>query len=387
MSHTEEPRTNGECLSPRIQELEDALKELEKWKNLVEKADTEKSRLLLEKLDTEEKKKKAQKETTDVLKAEEQLRDHVNKTMQAIQDEINQIDNDNQNLMRKLQRCKEQVKSKEAETDSLQQRFKIKAQIPAKKMKFTHVNAEAGGCDEAEESEGELLNTKSVFTITQRPSVLLKGGQALITFEEEKVADQILKLVKCSVTCDKAKIDVKPYSLSLDPSVKFEVHMTVSKRTIMFSKAPALLPVERMQDRLELSFSKPSRGGGEVEKLEYDPRTGTGRVSFVNTGVAENLVLKGSFYVDVGNGMEVSVAPLYEFQLRKFQTFSGVPKRTVLLKGIQDVMDEEDLQDHLEIHFQKPSNYGGEVETIKYVSAGKELKAFFVEDCAEVEAE
>lgn len=64
----------------------------------------------------------------------------------------------------------------------------------------------------------------------------------------------------------------------------------------------------------------------------------------------------------------------------------GVPKRTVLLRGIQDVSDEEDMQDHLEIHFQKPSNYGGEVESIKYVPHGKKVRAFFNEDCAEVEA-
>lgn len=63
------------------------------------------------------------------------------------------------------------------------------------------------------------------------------------------------------------------------------------------------------------------------------------------------------------------------------QTYCGTPKRTILLRGIQDVLDEEDLQDHLEIHFQKPSNYGGEVESIKYVSgSSKELKAFFSED-------
>lgn len=62
------------------------------------------------------------------------------------------------------------------------------------------------------------------------------------------------------------------------------------------------------------------------------------------------------------------------------QTYSGAPNRTVLLGGIQELMDEEDLQDHLEIHFQKPSNYGGEVENIKYVPDGKELTAFFCED-------
>lgn len=42
--------------------------------------------------------------------------------------------------------------------------------------------------------------------------------------------------------------------------------------------------------------------------------------------------------------------------------------------------DEEDLQDYLEIHFQKPSNSGGEIENIKYISRGKQLQAFFSEE-------
>jgi len=42
--------------------------------------------------------------------------------------------------------------------------------------------------------------------------------------------------------------------------------------------------------------------------------------------------------------------------------------------------EEDDLQDHLEIHFQKPSNYGGEIESIQYNSRGKALQAFFSED-------
>ncbi|KAL6485163.1 hypothetical protein MHYP_G00072080 [Metynnis hypsauchen] len=381
---SEEHQVNGECPSTSAQQMADALEELEKWKKKVQAADDEKSRLLLEKLDTEDKKKKAQQETTELMKEAEQLTADYNKTFQAIQDEMIHLHNAKQDLLKKLQHYKEQLKTKKTETDSLQQRFKIKAQIPKKKMKFTHVDEEAAG--ESENGENMVPNTRAVFTITQRPSVLLKGGQALITFEEEKVADQILRLAKCSVTCDRSKIDVKPHSLSLDPSVKFEVHITVSKKTIKFSNAPPIMPEERMRDRLELSFSKPSRGGGEVESVEYDSKTGTGRITFLNTGVAENLVLKQKFYVSIGHGMEVNVAPLFEFQLKKFQTFSGVPKRTVLLKGIQDVTDEEDLQDHLEIHFQKPSNYGGEVESIKYVSAGNELTAFFVEDSAEVEA-
>ncbi|MCI4378099.1 hypothetical protein PGIGA_G00211950 [Pangasianodon gigas] len=367
------------------QQLSDAKEELEKWKKLVEVADTEKSRLLLEKMDTDEAKKKAQQETTNVLNAEEELTARFHKTVKDIQVEINNITKANQDLQKKLQHYKEQLKSKKSEMDNLQQRFKIKAQIPEKRMKYTDI--EQNEEDESDEQEHADQDIRAVFTIIQRPSFVLKGGEALITFEEEKVADQILRLPKCTVACDKTRSEVKPCTLTLEPSAKFEVHIRVSKRTIEFSDAVACLPEERMRDRLELGFSKPSRGGGEVERMEYDVKTGAGRVTFLNTGVAENLTHRGNFYIDTINEMEVSVAPLYDYQLKKFQTFSGVPKRTILLRGIQDVSDEEDMQDHLEIHFQKPSNYGGEVESIKYISSGKKLRAFFSEDCAEVEAQ
>lgn len=68
-----------------------------------------------------------------------------------------------------------------------------------------------------------------------------------------------------------------------------------------------------------------------------------------------------------------------------FQTFCGSSMRTILLDDIKDMGDEEDVQDYLEIHFQKPSNYGGEIECIKYISRGKALQAVFCEDMVETD--
>lgn len=67
-------------------------------------------------------------------------------------------------------------------------------------------------------------------------------------------------------------------------ATSLQVHIKVSKTTIEFSNAAACLPEERMRDRLELGFSKPSRGGGEVESVTYDMKTGAGRITFLNTG-------------------------------------------------------------------------------------------------------
>ncbi|KAG9349395.1 hypothetical protein JZ751_027838 [Albula glossodonta] len=379
VSHNE--TVNGHLLSPEEQnQLTEALKEFEMWKSKVDKADTEKSRLLLEKLDTEESKKIAQKETMDLLEQQKKISDASLQQKKALQESILLLEKNNQALKEQLKEYEDMLKNKRAEHSALQQRFKVKADIPDMKVKFTGVRMEG------EEVEENVQDIVSVFTITQKPSFQLRGGQALITFEENKVAENILKLPKCSVTFDKGKMDVKPYQVTLDRSVKFEVHMNVSKKKICFFNAPPYLPDERMRDRLEISFSKPSQGGGEVEEVVYNKDTGSGEVTFLNTGAAEHLVLKKKYIIDTSREIDVHICPHYKYQLKQFQTYCGVPKRTILLGGIEDVLEEEDLQDHLEIHFQKPSNYGGEVESIKYISGRSTAEAYFSEETAETEA-
>lgn len=63
-------------------------------------------------------------------------------------------------------------------------------------MKFTHI--EQKEADETDEQEHAGQDIKAVFTIIQRPSFLLKGGEALITFEEEngKAQNSILFIEK-----------------------------------------------------------------------------------------------------------------------------------------------------------------------------------------------
>ncbi|KAG7467325.1 hypothetical protein MATL_G00152190 [Megalops atlanticus] len=367
-------------LSPEEQkQFTEAREELEKWKRKVENAETEKSRLILEKLETEETKKQAQKETMDLLAQQQKNAEAASRMRKVLEGDIMEFEKCNQALMEKLKEYEGMLKNKQAECDALQQKFKIHTDIPEKKVIFTKALKEG--------EEEDCKDIVSVFTITQMPSFNLKGGHALITFEEEKVAEKILKLAKCSVVCDSTKMDVKPYCLTLDPSVKFEVHMNVSKRKIRFSNTPPYLSEESMRDRLEIGFSKPSQGGGEVEKVAYNKDTGVGEITFLNTGVAERLTLRKKYCIDASREADVNIHPYFEFQLKKFQTFCGASRRSVLLGGIQDTgEEEEDMQDQLEIHFQKPSNHGGEVESIRYLSRGRSAVAYFNEDTAEAEA-
>lgn len=52
----------------------------------------------------------------------------------------------------------------------------------------------------------------------------------------------------------------------------------------------------------------------------------------------------------------------------------------MLLLGIPDVLSAESMQDALEIHFQKGSRGGGEVDALAYVPAGRTGVAVFAED-------
>lgn len=50
--------------------------------------------------------------------------------------------------------------------------------IPDTEVRFSGQNKE--------DTEDDRQPIRGVFAITQRPTVLLQGGQALLTFEEEK---------------------------------------------------------------------------------------------------------------------------------------------------------------------------------------------------------
>nr|XP_040057196.1 N-myc-interactor isoform X1 [Gasterosteus aculeatus aculeatus] len=356
------------------EDTEEAKKELETWKTKAEKADDVKARMILEKLEEDEAKSKAQQELVAHGKKQEECQKESTERINAVQVEILRLAGRRQNLLDKLKGYQAVLEAKRAESAKLKRRFKIYTQVPDTEVEF-----KAQSKEERDENSQPI---RGVFTIGQRPTVPLQGGQALITFEEEKVASQILMNAKCSVSCGNIILDIKPKRITMDPTVKFEVHLDVSRKELKVSGIPRSMPEERMKERLEISFSRPSRGGGEVDKVQYDRNTAAGVITFLHPGVAESLALRGKYRVDLDSEVTVQVGPIYKYQLCKFQTFCGSSRRTILLEDIEDKGDEEDLLDHLEIYFQKPSNYGGEIKSIEYTPRGKTLQAFFSEDSA-----
>ncbi|MEQ2292475.1 hypothetical protein AMECASPLE_023463, partial [Ameca splendens] len=97
-------------------------------------------------------------------------------------------------------------------------------------------------------------------------------------------AHQILKRSSCRVSCENIRVDVKPKEITLETAVKFEVHVDVSRKELKVFDIPPSMPEDRIKDRLEMSFSRPTRGGGEVTSVDYSGNTGTGSITFLKPG-------------------------------------------------------------------------------------------------------
>uniref|UniRef100_A0A8C4QVQ7 NID domain-containing protein n=1 Tax=Eptatretus burgeri TaxID=7764 RepID=A0A8C4QVQ7_EPTBU len=147
----------------------------------------------------------------------------------------------------------------------------------------------------------------------------------------------------------------------------------VSKTKILVWDIPNCFSPEQMEDKLELSFCKPSNGGGEVIGVEYTPETSSAVLTFKDEGELPLSPLYDS------NCKFAQLKPITLKIAHQVNTYSAMSQRTVLLKDIAEVIAPEDLQDRLEIFFQKESNGGGEVQNIVYkCSLGNSLESLIV---------
>ncbi|NXC42168.1 NMI protein, partial [Penelope pileata] len=204
----------------------------------------------------------------------------------------------------------------------------------------------------------------------------LNQNQALLTFEDEEVAQRLTKMGKHTVNLDQKTTDVKVMPFTVGMGVKFELHVTISGKKMDLSEIPELsIPDEWTREKLELNFYKSEHGIEVVENVKYDRKSRTAVITFLRPGgrVCNIFFLRCTKHPMFVNGRcyRLSVSPNTDVHLKKLQLFSGISKKTILLTGIKETEDdEESVQDMIEIHFQKPSNGGGETESIKYVSKG-----------------
>ncbi|XP_075702395.1 interferon-induced 35 kDa protein [Rhinoderma darwinii] len=210
----------------------------------------------------------------------------------------------------------------------------------------------------------------------------VNGGTALIVFEDPSVAARLIKKNSHKVAMEDSHINVKAEPVQLMVLDTLSMDMSRSPHKILVSNLPASIAKENLLDKLELFFSKTRNGGGEVESREFLADSWSVILTFANEGVAPQLVEKKKFDVPFGekDTYQVCVSPSLDGNITKYQMKRLLCNRTVLITGIPDIKDEETMKDLLEIHFQKASNDGGEVQELLYCPEGKNTVALFEDD-------
>ncbi|XP_054492321.2 N-myc-interactor [Agelaius phoeniceus] len=349
-----------------LEEIDNLKEELRIWKIKIEDAQKVKADLISSKSRAEAECDRAEKQLTELKEQEKQRKGRITSC-----EEFLLLKQENTELKKEIEKLKEDLKEHSSQDNPLE----IKKKVAEMQLKFTHLK-------EMKDDGADVdMDTHCVFGVATKTPFRLNQSQALLTFEDEEVAQKLTKMSKHYVNLDNrtANVTVKPFEL--DMGFQFELHITVSGKKINVSDIPELpIPEEWMRDKLELYFYKTEQagGGGEIEKVTYNKGSGTGVITFLKPGASYNFVrcTKYPFCAEEKWSI-ISVSPHFDFHLRNFQPHCRVSKKTILLKGVPEVEeDEESVQDMIEIHFQKPSNGGGEIEKIKYISRGAAYVCF-----------
>ncbi|XP_016057631.1 PREDICTED: interferon-induced 35 kDa protein [Miniopterus natalensis] len=206
----------------------------------------------------------------------------------------------------------------------------------------------------------------------------LPGGSALITFDDPKVAKQVLQQKEHEIDMEECRLRVQVQPLELPVVTTIQVSSQMSSHRVLVSGFPAGLKLseEELLDKLEIFFGKSKNGGGDVETREL--LHGGVMLGFAKDEVAQNLCRIGQFTVPLGGQQfPLKVSPYMSGEIQKAEIKSQPVPQSVLVLNIPDVLDGPELQDVLQIHFQKPTRGGGEVEALTVVPPGKRGLAVF----------
>ncbi|XP_069093858.1 interferon-induced 35 kDa protein [Pleurodeles waltl] len=286
----------------------------------------------------------------------------------SLEDKLLKAQQEHDMLIKKQQDLQRQLEEEER-----------KKAILDEEMEITNVRPERQVVFKGALREGKTKNGGTDI----RPKIMypMSGGTALITFEKAEVAERVIERKEHKIQIDECFMRVQASAVELPMPSSIEIDMHVCNFRVMVSNIPEDIPQDRIIDKLEIFFSKKKNGGGEVEKCEFLPDSGQVIIIFGEEGVAQRLTSKGVHTFSVENKTyQLKVTPYVKGEIKDLQLRDSICRKTVLLTGIPDIMDEEALQDVLEIHFQKKSNGGGEVELIHYVPLGKDAIAVFEED-------
>ncbi|XP_071398669.1 interferon-induced 35 kDa protein [Centroberyx affinis] len=305
-----------------------------------------------------------------LLKSLEEDRHTYTENVQSEKEKLVQLKQQDDQLRREIQRAEAAMREMEANNDDLKKQTSVSAAVPEKRVVFMGLTA---GTSDTQR-----------FEMTLRVVYPMEGGTALITFEEEIVARKILSLTTHEVNLGgefSITVEAKPVQLMIPSQV--EIDTQVCPRRILISNLPKM-DSERLLNKLEIHFSKTPHGGGEVQECDLLQDSGTVVLTFVRTDVAKGLTEMQYHDVEFERGKKkhrVKVTPFLNGTITNLKTEQVVCPRTVLLTGIPSIMEQDSLQDLLEIHFQKSSSGGGEVDAFLYNPLGQQASALFQEDC------
>nr|XP_048301687.1 interferon-induced 35 kDa protein isoform X2 [Myodes glareolus] len=206
----------------------------------------------------------------------------------------------------------------------------------------------------------------------------LPEGSALVTFEDPKVADRLIQQKEHKIDIEDCRLRVQIQPLELPVVTNIQVCSQPDNHRVLVSGFPAGLKLseEELLDKLEIFFGKAKNGGGDVETREM--LQGTVMLGFADEKVAQHLCQIGQFRVPLGRQqVPLRVSPYVSGEIQKALIKFQQALHSVLVTNIPDILDAQELHDILEIHFQKPTRGGGEVEALTLVPPGQQGLAVF----------
>ncbi|XP_053554275.1 N-myc-interactor [Bombina bombina] len=349
----------------------------EMWLKKCDVEEKRKTQLLLKKLDAQEAKKEAETRVTDLMKKGEEVSEEKIEKEKLEEREVNDLHQIKAKLVENNQKLEEKLKAITEAYKRIKEEVLIENNLPKNNINFKETEALK---DTNSPKDKDLDISCICFVVLNYPFVL-KKGQALLTFEEEHVAQSIIKKKNHEISFSESSSKVTALPVHLCKTVKFEVNLNISSKKMLVENVPFEIPDEYIRDKLEVTFYKSDIGGGEIENVEYDRCNNRATITYLENGVVQNVIKRKEHQFNVNNcNYTVTVQPHISYSLNKLLVFSGISTRTVLLDNINHYEDsEEDIQDSIEIHFQKPSNGGGEVEHTAYNQQPNRV-AYFEDD-------
>ncbi|CAL8274730.1 unnamed protein product [Lota lota] len=352
-----------------LDSLEGVKEETIRQQGLYDKLITEQQKLVKACSDREKMANEFRDRFLKTTSALEQAKEKHLETMNFKKEKLDSLQQEQTQLGEELKRAETALKEQEAKHAELQKATNVITVVPRREVVFRGATKDVGN--------PHVFDTK---TLIKYP---MEGGTALITFEDEIVAQKVQSLQTHKVTLEgECYITVEAHPIQLMVPTSVQMDTQVCPQSILVSQLPPDMDSEVLLDKLELHFSKSINGGGEVASRHFQEDTGNAVLVFKGDNIALGLTQKNHHEVLLQKKQKhkVRVTPFVNGTITRVETKALACARSVLLTGIPAVMDADSMQDMLEIFFQKGSNGGGEISNTLYNPAGQTTVALFEED-------